>query len=211
MLGGSEDTVLNDNDQAVPTWFDEFFGERNIVKTTQVLLEYTSRTTEDLCAFCTALHQSSIILALTSEGLAPVAGDHLYVFPYTKMSKRQLCAIQTTVAVSSDQFFACTYSHDQYIVTERREYKVDDALLLFAATCILLQGLNTTTTSKFGYTFTKLDSQQVEYYVNTTVFRIVNACRMPRGVLSKTERLLHEHSVVPRRSDTSTISCDVSS
>jgi hypothetical protein len=197
MLGGSEEIVLNDSDQTMPTWFDEFFGESNIVHTTQILLTYTSRTTEDLCAFCTAVHQSSIILALTGEGLVPTAGDYLYVFPYTKMSKRQLCAIQTAVAVSSDHFFACTYSHDQYIVNERREYKVDDALLLFAATCILLQGLNTITTSKFGNTLTKLDSKQVEYYVNATVFRIVNACRMARGVLSKTERLLHEHSVVP--------------
>jgi len=198
MLDQEEETTQHESGETVPSWFDEFFGESNIVNTLQFLLFHTSRTVDDLCALGTAMHKSSIILAFTSQGMVPLAGDHMYVFPFKHMSKRQLDALQAVVSIQKDSF-ACSYEHDNYIVHDKQERKVDNAILLFGVTCILLHGLNTVTKNKFGSILTKLEGQKIAYYLNATLFRIVHACCMPQGVLSNTERILHRHGVAVTR------------
>ena len=198
MLDQEEETTQHESGETVPSWFDEFFGESNIVNTLQFLLFHTSRTVDDLCALGTATHKSSIILAFTSQGMVPLAGDHMYVFPFKHMSKRQLDALQAAVSIQKDSF-ACSYEHDNYIIHDTHESKVDDAVLLFGVSCIIVHGLSNMTVSKFGTCTTKLEEPQVAYYVNATLFRIVNACCMPRGTLHTAERMLHRHGVVVAR------------
>lgn len=198
MLSQEEETEVHEIGETVPSWFDEFFGESNIVNSLQTLLLGTNRTVDDLCALGTAMHKSRLILAFTSQGMVPLAGDHMYVFPFKNMSKRQLSALEAAVSVHKD-YFTCSYEHDNYIVHDKQERKVDNAILLFGVTCIMVHGLSSATASKFGSSLTKLEGPQIAYYVNATLFRIVNACCMPRGTLSNAERMLHRHGVVVAR------------
>jgi hypothetical protein len=198
MSSQREASVVDEAEETSPSWADEFFGESNIVHTLQILLSNTSQNIDDLCVLGTTMHKSSVLLAFTSQGMVPLAGDHMYVFPFKQMSKRQLEALEAAVSVYKD-LFTCSYEHDNYIIHDKHESKVDDAVLLFGVSCIMVHGLSNITVSKFGTCTTKLEEPQVAYYVNATLFRIVNACCMPRGTLHTTERMLHRHGVVVAR------------
>lgn len=193
----NEDIAPPESEETLPCWLDVFFGENSIVNTIQTLLLQTHRTVDDLCTLGSAIHKSSVIMAFTSRGMVPLAGDPLYVFPFEQMSKQQLSVLRTTISNHKD-YYMCSYDHDNFIVHDKQAHKVDDAILLFGVACIMVNGLSSVTTSKFGSSFTKLKPPQVAYYVNATLFRLVNACCMPRGTLETTERMLHKHGVAVR-------------
>jgi hypothetical protein len=198
MRDTATETMQNDHTESVRTWFDEFFDENNIVNTIQHLLLQNDDTIEDLCVFITTANKSTIIMAMTSEGLVPFAGDHMYVFPFSRMNKAQLSALVREVQTCYSSF-SCNYSHDQYVVCDRRHFKIDHATLLFGAACIVFYGLGNTTASKFGNCHVKLESPQICYYLNTILFRMVHACCMPQGVLHETAKLLVKHGVTVRQ------------
>jgi hypothetical protein len=189
---------MEDETESVATWFDYFFDENNIVNTIQNLLIKNDDTIDSLCAFVTAASKSKIIMAFTSEGLVPLAGDHMYVFPFSRMNKGQLTALRREIEKCSSTF-SCKYAHEQYLVSDRRHFRIDDATLLFGTACIIAHGLGTTTESKFGSSHMKFESQQVFYYLNTILFRIVHTCCMPQGTLVQSSRLLEKHGVTIQR------------
>jgi hypothetical protein len=186
--------IQDDHTGSIRTWFDEFFDEHNIVNTIQHLLLQNDDTLEDLCAFISTANKSTIIMAMTSEGLVPFAGDHMYVFPFSQMNKAQLSALMKEVQ-SCHSKFSCNYPHDQYVVSDRRRFKIDDATLLFGVACIIFYGLGNTNSNKFGSCHVKLEPSQTCYYFNTIIFRMVHACCMPQGTVHETAKLLVKHGV----------------
>ena len=194
MTGLNEGSSLHSIRETPQDCLDVVFNESNIVNTLQILLTDTTRTIDDICALCIAMIKSQIVLAFTSQGLVPIAGDHSYVFPFHKMSKQQLGLIETEVSSPGD-FFYSAYENDTFMIMNRRKYVVDPSVLLFGLTCIMVHGLSNVTASKHGDKLTKLEAPQIAYHVNATIFRIVNACAMPQDPLSKTEKLLALHGV----------------
>ncbi len=73
--------------------------------------------------------------------------------------------------------------------------KVDCVLVLFAASCLLLHGLNTTHFKKRGFVYAKLDKQKVLHYLNATLFTVIHACNMREGDAYTAAQLLHKHGV----------------
>lgn len=180
----------------IDDWCFHFFGEETIVHTLQCLLLSTNKTIEDLCALCCALHHSKIIIGLSQQGLMPIAGDHLYMFPYARMSKKQLQVLRAVVR-RSEQTFAVVYPHDEYVVYEHAQQKVDSVMMLFGASCILAQGLSTTRATKRAHMWKYMDYPDLMYHVNATLFNIVHACGIRQGVGLEVSALMRKHGVAP--------------
>ena len=160
----------------------------------QCLLIDTNQTIEDLNALCVAMQNTHIVLALTHRGLMPIAGANVYVFPYAQMSKTQLRVLRSVVS-QTKQTFSAAFAHDVYVVHGNSQSKVDGACMLFAATCLLLHGLSTSCTTKYGHVSTKLEKRPLQYHVNATLFSIINACGLRKGVGYDVTRLLRKHGV----------------
>jgi hypothetical protein len=54
-------------------WTSFFFVEDNIVNTFQNLLLHGTQTVDDLYKLCLAVHESTLVLAFTLDGLSPFA------------------------------------------------------------------------------------------------------------------------------------------
>ena len=173
---------------------DIFFDEKNIVNTMQCLLSDTNKTIEDLSSLCVAMQNNDIVISLTHSGLMPIASAHMYIFPYARMNKEQLRSLRYVVS-QTKQTFAAMFPQDEYVVHGLPQPKGDSDLILFAASCLLLHGLSTTTSTKRGFLATKLDKPTLVYHVNATLFHIIHACGMRSGAAYTVARLLRKHRV----------------
>ena len=185
--------VMREEGCSDSAWFLEFFGELHIVNTMQCLLE-TSKTINDLTALCVTMQTKDFVLSLTQRGLMPIASSHMYIFPYTHMNKKQLGSLRQQITQTKKSFEA-VYSQDMYIVHGLSQPKIDDEIMLFGASCLVLHGLSTTSIGKRGANFSKLCKNDLLYHVNATLFHIVHACGMPAGVIASVAKLLHKHGV----------------
>lgn len=181
---------LFDNDD----WGQHFFGEHQIVQTMQCLLLNTNKTIEDLTSLCRALHHSDIVMGMTKHGLLPIAGDKMYCIPYSHMNKSQLHVLRCIVQ-NSTKTFTATYPNDHFIVYKSTKQQVDDKILLFGATCILMHGLGTTEAKKRGYVWKKMSKIPLQYHVNATIVNILYSCGMKQGLARDVSNLLVKHKV----------------
>ena len=110
------------------------------------------------------------------------------------MNKEQLRSLRYVVS-QTKQTFAAMFPQDEYVVHGLPQPKVDSDLILFAASCLLLHGLSTTTSTKRGFLATKLDKPTLVYHVNATLFHIIHACGMRSGAAYTVARLLRKHRV----------------
>jgi hypothetical protein len=180
--------------EARKSWSDAFFDEHNIVNTMQCLLVDTNMTIEDLSALCVAMNNNNVVLSFTHRGLMPIASAHMYIFPYTKMNREQLRVLRSEIAQTKKTFEA-VFQEVTYNVHGMPHAKVDSVMILFAANCLLLHGLSTTTLKKNGFIYAKLDKHNVLYHLNATLFTIMNACNMRAGAAHAAARLLRKHGV----------------
>lgn len=175
-------------------WFHAFFDEHNVVNTMQCLLLDTSKTINDLTALCVAMQRNDIVLSLTNRGLMPISSTHIYLFPYTHMNKEQLRSIRQAIA-HTQQTFDASFTQDVYIVYGLSQPKVDGVVMLFGASCLLMNGLSTTRMHKRGWQSTKLSGEALRHHVNATLFHIVHACGIPAGAVYPLAELLRKHGV----------------
>ena len=71
-------------------WVSLFFDEEHIVQTFQLLLIRGNLTMGELHNLCVVAHESSLVLAFTSEGLTPFDSHREYIIPFANMSTCQL-------------------------------------------------------------------------------------------------------------------------
>jgi len=81
-------------------WVSLFFDEEHIVQTFQLLLIRGNLTMGELHNLCVVAHESSLVLAFTSEGLTPFDSHREYIIPFANMSTCQLQYLLTASAVS---------------------------------------------------------------------------------------------------------------
>jgi hypothetical protein len=74
---------------------------------------------------------------------------------------------------------------------------VDHALLIFAASCILLKGLCQTKTLTRGFYQCMLaeNKELLVFHANAMLYSILNACAVRRGALREAMQLLNAHGV----------------
>jgi hypothetical protein len=182
---------------AASSWTAEFFDEQHIVDTFQRLLQDTAQSVEDLCRLCVAAREDSIVLAFNLHGLMPFANNPEFVFPFSRMTLRQLQVLRRHCKSLPDAM-ACEYDVDVYVLKISPEnFEVDHALLLFAAACLLLKGLSQTQAVARGFCVSRLseDKELLTYHANAILFHIVNACAVRRGALRQAMQLLNQHGV----------------
>ena len=189
-----DNSPATSNEVQTQPWTECFFDEHNIVNTIQCLLIETSRTIEDLNELCVAMIENNVVFCLTQRGLLPIASKHMYIFPYEKMNKQQLQALRSE-SKNTHQTFAALYNHDKYAVHGLLLPKIDDVLVLFAANCILAQGLNTSLSKKHGFVMTKMQPSQLTYHINATLLQIVHRCSLRNGAVYEANLLLHKHGI----------------
>ena len=178
-------------------WTSHFFDEEHIVDTFQNLLAYTPQTVEDLYRLCVAAREDRIVLAFTVQGLVPFANHPEFVFCYSGMSCLQLQAIRRESQLLRDTL-VCDYDVDIYLLKMSPEdFEVDHALLLFAAGCLLLQGLSTIKQHRGGYSVTRLTNNKelLMFHANAMLFNVVNSCNLKAGAQRAAGQLLHKHRV----------------
>jgi hypothetical protein len=183
--------------QADGVWSSFFFDEGNIVNTFQLLLLHGNQTVDDLYRLCLAVHESTLVLAFTLEGLSPFAMHSEYVIPYAHMSQGQLQALRRACNENCGDTMTIEYGVDVYIVSiDEKIRQVDDSLMLFAATCLLTKGLSTQTLSARGYANARMDSSVLAFHTNAAVFKIVHSCYLRGGVQQESMRLVRKHNVL---------------
>ena len=160
----------------------------------QCMLLETSKTVEDLIELCAAMLKNEIVLCFAHEGLMPIASNHMFYFPYTKMNKRQLQALRSE-SKNQHKTFEALYDHNKYIVHGELMPKIDHVLVLFAVSCILARGLCTSTAKKQGFVMTKLEPSQLSYHINATLLHLVHRSALPNGALYQANLLLRKHGV----------------
>lgn len=189
------DTMADDSH-----WASLFFDEANIVHTFQLLLMRGNQTLDDLFQLCLVVNGSTMLLAFTIEGLTPFAMHSEYVIPYAKMNKRQLHALRRACSVGDNDVMAVEYGIEAYVVKiDSCEYELDNALMLFAAACIILKALSTQTLTRSGYisyTSTRLDPSVTRYHLNNAMFKIVHSCSLRQGVQKEAMCLVNKHKVL---------------
>ena len=108
-------------------WVGLFFGEQCIVQTFQLLLTQGNQTLEELHHLCVVAHESSLLFALTSEGLTPFASHREYTIPFARMNVLQLQTLRRLCKEQSEDAMKLNYGVDFYIVsTTTTERKIDD-------------------------------------------------------------------------------------
>ena len=180
-----------------PCWADEFFGEEHVVSTFQHLLHDSPKNVEDLSRLCIAAREDSVVLAFNIHGLMPFANNAEFVFPFACMSARQLQALRRRCQQLPDSM-ACEYAVDMYVLKiAPDDYAVDHALLIFAASCILLKGLCQTKTLTRGFYQCMLaeNKELLVFHANAMLYSILNACAVRRGALREAMQLLNAHGV----------------
>jgi hypothetical protein len=175
-------------------WTYAFFDEENILNTMQCLLLDTNKTIDDLNALCVAMNTNNTVLSFTHRGLMPIASAHMYIFPFDKMSKEQIVVLRREIAQKKKPFEA-VFQEITYNVYGMPQKKVESVQILFAAMCLLIHGLSSTSVKKRGFVYNKLDKDTMAYHLNTTLFTMVNACKMHWGDAHAAVRLLHKHGI----------------
>ena len=133
-------------------WKSLFFDENNIVSTFQNLLLKGTQTIDELYHLCVVAHESELVLGFTMYGLCPFVTHKDYIIPFESMSKTQLQCLRSTCKQLGKDPIAFDYGVDFYIVHDEQSCsKIDDALMLFAAMCIIWKGLSCTSLKKHGY------------------------------------------------------------
>ena len=185
---------IHNDEKNCDSWTDAFFDEQNIVYSMQCMLLDTDKTIEELTTLCVAMHNNHIVLCFTEKGLMTIAGAHMYVFPYAKMNKTQLRTLRSAIS-QSKRTFEALYQEITYNVHGSQHLHVDAVLILFAASCLLLRGLTTTSWAKHGYSYFPLNKENVLYYLNSTCFTIIHSCNMRAGAAFAASQLLRKHGV----------------
>lgn len=181
-------------------WTSLFFDEANIVHTFQLLLMRGNKTLDELFQLCLVMHESPMILAFTVEGLTPFAMHSEYVIPYEKMNREQIRALRLECMDSVHDVMSIDYGTDIFVVKiDVAGYEVDDALMLFAAACIILNGLSTQTLTRGGYVTyvnVRLDPDLTVYHLNNAIFKIVHSCLLRPGVERQAMHLLNKYTLI---------------
>jgi len=179
-------------------WADAFFGKKVIISTLQTLLKPTGRTLLDLQQLCTVALNTDLVPALTSEGLLPFINNYSYVFPYGQMSKEQINILidhfQSDINNTRYLYFAQEYTF-YYVKTDPDPVKVDAVIFLYGVVRLMQKALNTSHVSVRGYNYwCPLDNGDKNWYIDNTIFKIVNSARLKPSTLRQLAEQLVEHS-----------------
>ena len=90
------------------------------------------------------------------------------------MNKKQLGMLRSEIS-QTKQTFEAVFQQDTYIVHGLTQSKVDSVVILFTASCLLLHGLSTTSSTKCGFVSTNHDKPSLAHHVNATLFHIIHA------------------------------------
>lgn len=186
-------------DSAEEEWTHAFFDENNIVQTMQCMLVNTHCRVEDVCTLCSAAHGCQLQMAFSLDGLMPFVTYPSFIMPFARMSQAQLQSLRRHckhLSVGENAIVHEFYLDVFVLKPSTSQHKIDDALLLFAAACILLGGLSQCSVLPQGMAYTRLRPETLEFHVNAIIFRIVHACRMKQDSERAAARLLHKHKVL---------------
>ena len=133
--------------------------------------------------------KSDLVPALTSEGLLPFINNYSYVFPYDLMSKYQLNTLieyfQSDVNNTRHLHFAQEYTF-YYVKTEADPVTVDTVIFLYGAVNLMRKALVTSHVNVRGHTYAcELDNDDKNWYIDNTVFKIVNSSRLQSHTLRR--------------------------
>lgn len=188
-----------DCSEQAQAWQTEFFSEENIVNTFQSFLNDTAidASVDSLCRLCLAAREDNIVLAMNLNGLMPFAHNPEFIFPFSRMSQKQVQALRHDWKKVTD-VMACDYDVDVYVLKVRQEdFQIDHSLLLFAAAVILYKGLVQTQIMSRGTCCSQFEqgSDLLAHHVNAILFQIVHSCSVRRGSLRQAAQLLAKHGV----------------
>jgi hypothetical protein len=191
------DARFDDSMADEQSWVALFFNEENIVSTFQLLLTSGNQTLDELFQLCLVVHESPLVLAFTVEGLTPFAMHSEYVIPYTLMNKRQLQVLRRECRACTNDVMAVDYGIDVYVVkVDNSACEIDAALMLFAAVCIIFEGLSTQRLTRHGYVCSRLESSEITYHLNNAIYKIVHSCLLRPGVQKQAMQLAHKHGLI---------------
>ena len=175
-------------------WFEEFFDKDNIVMTFQLLLRASGRTLDDLQELCIVALNTDIVPALTQEGLMPFSNNYTYVIPYSRMTRKQLNALikyfESDKNNTRQLFFAQEYNF-YYVKTDPAPQLMEEALILYAAICLMRQALVTTHVNVQGFNYScELDEADKKWVIECTMFKIMNSACLQVNTMQRVQELL---------------------
>ena len=180
-------------------WEQYFFAPNSIVSTLQTLLRPSAQVLEDLQTLCITALQTDIVPALTQEGLMPFANNYSYVFPYARMTKPQLKALiehyqQDTHSTHSVR--QLLFAQDQnfyYVKTQSHGVTIDEVSLLYGAVKLMREALVTSHVNVRGQSYAcELEDADKAWYIDCTLFKIINSCRLHDKTMQKLAEALEE-------------------
>ena len=191
-------TDIKEETDLTSLWVEAFFGKQVIISTLQTLLKPSGRTLVDLQQLCTISLNTDLVPALTNEGLLPFINNYSYVYPYDQMSKSQLNILidhfQSDVNNTRHLYFAQEYTF-YYVKTEPEPVTVDAVILLYGAVRLMQKGLVSSHVNVRGHNYAcELNDEDKNWYIDNTVFKIVNSSRLPSNTLRRLMQEFAEHS-----------------
>ena len=125
---------------------DAFFGEDNVLLTTELCVRSLSESTADpLTVFGNVAIRSAVTCTLTTDGLSPFSADLRIVVPFDRMSAPQLHALRA-IAGSMHDMNVTRYKHHNGSFSascprDLRKVLVEPAVLLFAINVLILRAV----------------------------------------------------------------------
>ena len=170
-------------DTLLQTFVELFFSRSTVTQTLQCMLVNVGSTLDDLCHMASILHNDSITFAMCNAGVMPIAHNFAYLIPYEYMSKQQLRFVRKCCR----EMQACEYTMNaSYIegllyMSKLEHTKIDDAVLLFGVSNFVNKSL-------------RCERSQKEQYINSSLFYIINSCKMHQSSIRKASRWFGEEN-----------------
>jgi hypothetical protein len=125
---------------------DAFFGEDNVLLTTELCVRSLSESTADpLTVFGNVAIRSPVTCTLSTDGLSPFSADLRIVIPFDRMTAPQLHAVRA-IASSMHDMNVTRYKHPNGTFSascprDSRKVLVEPAVLLFAINVLILRAV----------------------------------------------------------------------
>lgn len=167
---------------------DAFFGEDNVLLTTELCVRSLSESTADpLTVFGNIAIRSAVTCTLTTDGLSPFSAELRIVIPFDRMTEPQLHAVRA-IASNMHDLNVTRYKHPNGSFSascsrDSRKVLVEPAVLLFAINVLILRAVASHS----------IDTNTV---INVTQQRILACVSVHRSQLARADELTRAYVAV---------------
>jgi len=160
---------------------DAFFGEDNVLLTTELCVRSLSECTADpLTVFGNVAIRSAVTCTLTTDGLSPFSADLRILIPFHGMTAPQLHAVRA-IATNMHDLNVTRYKHPNGSFSascprDSRKVLVEAAVLLFAINVLILRAVAS-------------HSINTNTVINVTQQRILACVSVHRSQLARADEL----------------------